>query len=306
MNNQGKRIKEIKFQKRYAIFYTLLLVIIVFVIGYELSLLQAGAVAHQLPFAGVDYDAFRAMELKEGILKQCEEKIQRFHKKHPNMNGNPYMDSVGYLVISMLINDFDGINQETVGEKLFLMGMKKVSEAKFFREIYGYYEAILVDLRYFPVANLSEEADISYVDSWNAYRSYGGRRRHEGTDLMASNNKRGHFPIISMTDGVVEKMGWLEQGGWRIGIRAPSGAYFYYAHLDSFAPSLKTGDKILAGQLLGFMGDSGYGEEGTVGEFDVHLHMGIYVQTTTGEMSVNPYHILKIMEKNRIQYSCYE
>ena len=43
----------------------------------------------------------------------------------------------------------------------------------------------------------------------------------------------GYYPVVSMTDGVVTEKGWLEKGGWRIGITAPTGAYFYYAHLDS-------------------------------------------------------------------------
>ena len=61
-----------------------------------------------------------------------------------------------------------------------------------------------------------------------------------------------------------------------MGILAPGGAYFYYAHLDSYA-DLKEGDPVKAGDFLGYMGDSGYGEEGTTGKFPVHLHVGIYL-----------------------------
>ena len=52
-----------------------------------------------------------------------------------------------------------------------------------------------------------------------------------------------------------------------------------------------------AGELLGYMGDSGYGKEGTVGKFPVHLHFGIYFMMGDKEISVNPYPILKAMEK---------
>ena len=52
-----------------------------------------------------------------------------------------------------------------------------------------------------------------------------------------------------------------------------------------------------AGQLLGFMGDSGYGEEGTTGMFDVHLHVGIYFYDTEGrEISMNPYFFLQELQ----------
>ena len=56
-------------------------------------------------------------------------------------------------------------------------------------------------------------------------------------------------------------------------------------------------------ELLGFMGDSGYGAEGTTGKFAVHLHLGIYINDETGEeLSVNPYWVLKWLEKKRLYY----
>lgn len=60
----------------------------------------------------------------------------------------------------------------------------------------------------------------------------------------------------------------------------------------------------LPGDILGFMGNSGYGKEGTIGKFPVHLHLGIYIPTLyTDEMSVNPYHILDILRKNTRKYT---
>ena len=100
-----------------------------------------------------------------------------------------------------------------------------------------------------------------------------------------------------MTGGVIEKAGWLELGGWRIGIRAPSGAYLYYAHLYNYSQDWAEGDEVQPGTLLGFMGDSGYGPEGTTGMFPVHLHLGIYLPLNEQEeISVNPYWILRRSE----------
>ncbi len=119
---------------------------------------------------------------------------------------------------------------------------------------------------------------------------------------MPPTNERRIYPVVSMTDGVVEKMGWLELGGWRIGIRAPHGGYFYYAHLSSYA-DLEIGDTVSAGEFLGFMGDTGYGTtEGTCGKFPVHLHLGIYLDINGQEISVNPYFVLKFTEDSRIHY----
>ena len=74
---------------------------------------------------------------------------------------------------------------------------------------------------------------------------------------MASVNERGLYPVVSMTDGTVRSKGWLELGGWRLGIETEQGAYFYYAHLDSYA-QIEEGDAVKAGDLLGYMGDTGY------------------------------------------------
>ena len=41
---------------------------------------------------------------------------------------------------------------------------------------------------------------------------------------------------------------------------------------------------------------------GTVGQFDVHLHVGIYIPSTIGEISVNPYWILQMLEEHRTFY----
>ena len=112
-------------------------------------------------------------------------------------------------------------------------------------------------------------------------RSYGGKRLHEGTDLMPPKNQRDTFAVVSVCDGVVEKIGWLELGGYRIGIRSKTGTYFYYAHLSSYAEGMKQGKTVKAGELLGYMGDSGYGKEGTVGKFPVHLHLEFTLRRVT-------------------------
>ena len=56
---------------------------------------------------------------------------------------------------------------------------------------------------------------------------------------------------------------------------------------------------VQAGDILGYMGNTGYGPKGTKGRFPVHLHMGIYIKTPKAqEMSVDPYHILKILQES--------
>ena len=149
----------------------------------------------------------------------------------------------------------------------------------------------------FPIPK-EDQPRITYENGWMEERSYGGKRGHEGCDLMDKNNSRGAIPILSITEGTVEELGWLKLGGYRVGIRSPKGNYYYYAHLDSYSPIIKKNMQIHAGQLLGYMGDSGYGVEGTKGKFPVHLHVGIYVKGKK-EYSVNPYYLLKELEQKK-------
>lgn len=145
------------------------------------------------------------------------------------------------------------------------------------------------DLRCFPVP-LAYRERLFFMDSYGAARGSGV---HEGCDIMDSDNQPGEIPVISATDGVITNLGWLYLGGYRIGVTSENGIYYYYAHMDSYAAGLEAGKKVKAGEFLGFMGNSGEGEEGTKGKFDTHLHFGIYIKDTTGnEKTVNPYPFL--------------
>lgn len=160
------------------------------------------------------------------------------------------------------------------------------------------------DSIYFPIpsSSIDESLTVSYENSWMVERTYRETNHHEGTDIMASKNQRGLYPVVSISDGTVTSLGWLELGGWRVGITSPQGVYYYYAHLQSYS-DIQKGDHVKAGQLLGFMGDSGYGDEGTYGKFAVHLHLGIYSWDTGEEISVNPYYVLQKLEKKKLKYA---
>lgn len=193
---------------------------------------------------------------------------------------------------------------QAYSEQAFLKWKQKWGRQPAWERYHAACCAVWDDVKYFPVPESSSDQDISvsYVDSWMFRRNYGGKRGHEGTDIMAGQNIRGRYPVVSMTDGVVENKGWLEKGGYRLGIRAPKGAYFYYAHLDSYA-DIEEGDRINAGDILGFMGDSGYGTEGTKGKFDVHLHLGIYIYPDGVETSINPYWVLRYAERKKVSWN---
>ena len=171
---------------------------------------------------------------------------------------------------------------------------------KKFRILKKAYEAVWSDVQYFPVA----ARENFFEDTFGSSRNYGGNRIHEGTDIFGKKQISGYYPVISMTDGTVEKTGWLPLGGYRIGIRAPHGGYYYYAHLSGYEKEFVTGETLRAGDILGYMGNTGYGKEGTTGKFPVHLHLGIYIPVSdSGDISVNPYRILRAFHKNIINYA---
>lgn len=170
------------------------------------------------------------------------------------------------------------------------------------------YSAVLNDAStaFFPVPISTDVHHkwVEYVDSWGFERTYGGSRKHEGTDIMALDNVRGQYPVLSVSGGTIVNKGWLEKGGYRIGIMSDEGVYYYYAHLDSYAQGIEVGQTVFPGTLLGMMGDSGYSKvEGTKGKFDVHLHFGMYIYEDNVEISINPYNLLKFYENKIMQYS---
>ena len=87
-------------------------------------------------------------------------------------------------------------------------------------------------------------------------------------------------PIIAVESGYVEALGWNRYGGWRIGIRSfDKKRYYYYAHLRQnrpYADGLKEGDYVTAGDVIGYMGHTGYSDKENVNNIKtVHLHMGL-------------------------------
>jgi len=157
---------------------------------------------------------------------------------------------------------------------------RAVKEAGRFRLLNSIYENKL-----FPIP---AEYAYTFEDGFGDRRTFGGERTHEGTDIMAEKG----VPVLSVGDGVIEQIGWNMLGGWRIGIRGRDGVYYYYAHLTSYEGLLKKGNRIKKGQVIGYVGDSGYGPEGTTGEFEPHLHFGMYTGKGKNLKAFNPYPFL--------------
>jgi murein DD-endopeptidase MepM/ murein hydrolase activator NlpD len=291
-------------RNKLLLFYLFILIIEILIVGNTLNSIGLHSIIKSANNHGINYDAFREMRLTKDMIHTVKTDILPLenNNKRSGLKKKEIYNAIDSLALSMMINQYNLIKPRKISKKNLRSLFLGLSCNSSFLELRKYYSAILQDIECYPVMTDSEDkTKTTFIDSWNMQRSYGGIRRHEGTDIMPENNIRGYYHVISMTDGMIEKMGWLEKGGYRIGIRGNHGAYFYYAHLDSYAPGLSVGSSVKAGQFLGYMGDSGYGAEGTVGKFEVHLHVGIYVNSSFGEMSVNPYSILKYLENNEAE-----
>ena len=196
-------------------------------------------------------------------------------------------------------------------DKDFVANLDTIKSRYRSRDIEPYrqmFSDIIDDIKYFPIPrgyDAEGEASYMYGDSWGAVRNYRGEHVHEGTDIMDRENIAGRIPIVSMTDGVISDIGWSELGGFRIGIVSPNDVYYYYAHFDRFANGLTLDTSIRAGQILGYMGNSGYDKrEGTKGKFPVHLHVGIMpnVKFSRGDTWINPYPYLRYIESSKVDY----
>lgn len=137
-------------------------------------------------------------------------------------------------------------------------------------------------------------------------RSFGFQRKHLGNDIMGSLGT----PIVAVEGGVIEVMGWNRYGGWRIGIRSfDSKRYYYYAHLQKdhpFNSGLQEGDIVQAGDVIGFMGRTGYSDKENVNNISaVHLHFGVQLvfeesqKECLSEIWVDVYDIVRLLSNHR-------
>ena len=146
----------------------------------------------------------------------------------------------------------------------------------------------------------------THYDDFGASRSYGFKRKHLGNDMMGSEGT----PIVAVEGGVVEALGWNRYGGWRVGIRSHDRKrYYYYAHLkkdEPYAPGLTVGQSLNAGDLIGFLGRTGYSDKENTNNIEVnHLHFGMQLifderqKECNSEIWIDVYQINRLLSQHR-------
>jgi len=139
--------------------------------------------------------------------------------------------------------------------------------------------ATSVSIDVFPTAR-----PCGYADTWHFNR--GGGRNHLGVDVIAPAGT----PIYAVTDGKISKLytdapGSLSGNGVRL--LRPDGTYFFYAHMTTLADGIGLGVPVKAGDVIGYVGNTG--NTGGVN----HLHFEVH---PLGGSAVNPYPIVKAVD----------
>lgn len=122
-----------------------------------------------------------------------------------------------------------------------------------------------------------------FVNDWHYARS--GGRKHKGNDLFADLGT----PVLATADGTVRSRDDVDSwqpgsehglGGKTVSITTEQGTWWYYAHLDEIADSVKPGTRVRAGEKIGTVGNTGNARH-----TPPHLHLGYY----RGGTATNPY-----------------
>jgi len=118
----------------------------------------------------------------------------------------------------------------------------------------------------FPVEGL----DTGAIQSVFGAPRDAGRRRHHGVDIFAPRGT----PVLAATDGIVRRVDVTDVGGNVVWLRDDERRYnLYYAHLERHVTTLRRGQHVERGQLLGYVGNSGNART-----TPPHLHFGVYAR----------------------------
>ncbi len=107
----------------------------------------------------------------------------------------------------------------------------------------------------------------AFGNTFGAFRGDVAGKWHHGEDLVAPYGT----PLLAVADGTLFSVGWNDIGGWRLWLRDAAGNEFYYAHMSAYSPLAIAGKRVRAGDVIGFVGDSGDADGGIP-----HLHFEIH------------------------------
>ena len=247
--------------------------------GTEAHLDWIELLAYVAAKSGGEFGVNAVSEIKE-IAEKIEKKETTMEAAVKGLKYYPYYHEAYEAVLGGFVGEYE-IQEKEGGDYVKKYGLKAFS----------------------PIAKGFPYSD---YDDFGVSRSYGYKRQHLGHDMMGQVGT----PIIAIESGTVEALGWNQYGGWRIGIRSFDGKrYYYYAHLRQNYPyceELEEGGTVTAGQVIGYMGHTGYSTKENVNNIDqVHLHYGLELifdekrRAEGYEIWVDCYNLTRFLYKNQ-------
>ncbi len=124
------------------------------------------------------------------------------------------------------------------------------------------------------------------VDTFTQSRGEG--RLHDAIDIMAPRGT----PVVAVADGRVAKLFNSKPGGltmYQFDVEEKQA--YYYAHLDSYSPTLMEGQQVRRGDVIGYVGSTG-----NANPDGPHLHFAIFILGPDKKWwqgtAINPYPLL--------------
>ena len=143
--------------------------------------------------------------------------------------------------------------------------------------------AIAVNGWVFPV-----QPPFSFVDTFGAPRMFGTKyaHTHQGTDIFATSGT----PLRAVSRGVIARKGQAVLGGNKLWLVGADGTQYYYAHLSAFVEGVDDGTVVEAGQVIGFVGNTG-----NALTTPAHVHFEIH---PGGGPAMNPFPTLDAVRRS--------
>lgn len=113
---------------------------------------------------------------------------------------------------------------------------------------------------------------VAFTDTYGAPRS--GGRSHQGVDMFAAMGT----PVAAIVDGTLLRRVTSTLGGMSVYLKGEDGSEYFYTHLSGYS-EVTAGQKVNAGTVLGYVGNSGNASGGPP-----HLHFEI----RRGGVPINP------------------
>jgi peptidoglycan LD-endopeptidase LytH len=145
-----------------------------------------------------------------------------------------------------------------------------------------------------PTIKVSPITGITVKDLHDSFNEMHHGHPHEAIDIV---EPRG-TPVHAVVDGTIKKIFLSKPGGKTIYEFDRAAAYcYYYAHLDGYASGLHEGQRVSAGEVIGYTGSTGNASPDAP-----HLHFAVYELGPDKHWwqgwALDPYPLLKKLLQN--------